>query len=106
LTLLLLYQSGYHVGKYISIERIYEENKESYYETLEKSSQAGMRKTMISCLGFLFLGNSQSGHIRNSRNVWAQSQNRVGFEDRQIMLAVKRKIGPFAISDIERECQN
>ena len=38
LTLLLLYKAGYIVGKYISIEKIIEETKESYYDTLEKSS--------------------------------------------------------------------
>ena len=38
LTLLLLYKAGYMVGKYISIEKIIEETKDSYYDTLEKSS--------------------------------------------------------------------
>ena len=38
LTLLLLYQSGYEVGRYISLERIVEESKETYYEVLLKSS--------------------------------------------------------------------
>lgn len=38
LTLLLLYKAGYFVGKYISIEKIIEDTKESYYETLQKSS--------------------------------------------------------------------
>jgi Fic family protein len=38
LTLLLLYQSGYIVGKYISIEKIIEESKETYYEVLQDSS--------------------------------------------------------------------
>ncbi|MDR1234207.1 MAG: Fic family protein [Holosporales bacterium] len=38
LTLLLLYKSGYSVGKYMSIERLIEESKESYYETLRRSS--------------------------------------------------------------------
>ena len=38
LTLLLLYKSGYIVGKYISIEKIVENTKESYYDTLEQSS--------------------------------------------------------------------
>ncbi|MCR5737019.1 MAG: Fic family protein, partial [Eubacterium sp.] len=37
LTLLLLYQSGFIVGKYISIEKIIEESKETYYEVLEDS---------------------------------------------------------------------
>lgn len=38
LTLLLLYKSGYIVGKYISIEKIVENTKESYYDTLQQSS--------------------------------------------------------------------
>ena len=38
LTLLLLYRSGYTVGKYISIERIISESKETYYEVLQESS--------------------------------------------------------------------
>lgn len=38
LTLLLLYKADYLVGKYISIEKIIEETKDSYYSTLEKSS--------------------------------------------------------------------
>lgn len=38
LTLLLLYRSGYIVGKYISIEKVIEQSKETYYETLQQSS--------------------------------------------------------------------
>lgn len=38
LTLLLLYRSEYIVGKYISIEKMIEETKEQYYETLQMSS--------------------------------------------------------------------
>ncbi len=38
LTLLLLYKSGFIVGKYISIERIIEKSKETYYEVLQDSS--------------------------------------------------------------------
>jgi Fic family protein len=38
LTLLLLYRSGYIVGKYISIEMIIEKTKETYYEVLMDSS--------------------------------------------------------------------
>ena len=38
ITLLLLYQSGFIVGKYISIEKIIEESKETYYEVLQDSS--------------------------------------------------------------------
>ena len=38
LTLLLLYRAGYIVGKYISIEKVIEESKATYYEALQCSS--------------------------------------------------------------------
>lgn len=39
LWLLQSYQLGFDVGRYISLERLVEQNKDRYYETLEKSSQ-------------------------------------------------------------------
>lgn len=39
LTLLLLYKFGYFVGRYISIEMLIEESKESYYEELQRASE-------------------------------------------------------------------
>lgn len=39
LTTLLLYQNGYDAGRYVSLERIVEQSKETYYEVLHKSSQ-------------------------------------------------------------------
>ncbi|MGH9908808.1 MAG: Fic family protein [Pyrinomonadaceae bacterium] len=39
LLLLQCYHVGYEVGRYISLERVIEENKDRYYETLEQSSQ-------------------------------------------------------------------
>ncbi|MBQ6293771.1 MAG: Fic family protein [Lachnospiraceae bacterium] len=38
LTLLLLYRAGYSVGKYISLEKLIADSKETYYEALEESS--------------------------------------------------------------------
>jgi len=38
LTLLLLYKADYLVGKYISIEKLIEDTKDSYYDVLHKSS--------------------------------------------------------------------
>ncbi|WP_227935578.1 hypothetical protein [Alkalihalobacillus deserti] len=38
LTLLTLYHSGFEVGRYISLEKVTEERKESYYETQQRSS--------------------------------------------------------------------
>ena len=39
LTLLAIYQQGYEVGRYISLERLIEESKEDYYHVLQQSSQ-------------------------------------------------------------------
>ena len=39
LTLLLLYQDSYIVGKYVSLEKIIEQNKDAYYQSLLQSSQ-------------------------------------------------------------------
>ncbi len=39
LTLLLLYHCGHEVGRFISLEKLVEESKETYYESLEKSTE-------------------------------------------------------------------
>ncbi len=42
LTLLLLYQNDYIVGKYISLEKMIEKSKDNYYDALQDSSQKWM----------------------------------------------------------------
>ena len=39
LSLLLLHRADYQVGRYISLERIIEQSRETYYEALERSSR-------------------------------------------------------------------
>ncbi len=38
LTLLLLYRTGYHVGRFISVEKLIERSKSAYYDSLQESS--------------------------------------------------------------------
>lgn len=38
LTLLLLYRAGYLVGRYVSVEKLIEQSKDTYYEALQDSS--------------------------------------------------------------------
>src|SRR5947208_16332954 len=45
LLLLQSYEIGLEVGRYVSLERVIEENKDRYYETLEQSSQRGHEGT-------------------------------------------------------------
>lgn len=44
LTLLLMYQNDYVVGRYISIEKLIERTKENYYEALQESSYKWMEE--------------------------------------------------------------
>ena len=44
LTLLLLYHAGHEIGRFISLEKLIEESKETYYESLERST-AGWDKS-------------------------------------------------------------
>lgn len=45
LTLLLLYRAGYIVGKYISVEKLISDSKETYYEVLQDSSYGWHEET-------------------------------------------------------------
>ena len=47
LSLLLLYQAGYEVGRYISLETAIEETKEGYYDSLHASSQGWHEVTNV-----------------------------------------------------------
>ena len=104
LTLLLLYKSGYVVGRYISLERLFEETKKSYYETLEESSQNWHSGTH-SIMAWLtyFWGVIIRAYKEFEARVGTVTTG-YGSKTEQIKLAVERRTGPFAISDIEREC--
>ena len=45
LSLLLLYQHGYEVGRFISLEKIVEDTKDAYYSSLKASSQGWHKQT-------------------------------------------------------------
>ena len=104
LTLLLLYRSGYVVGRYISLERIFEETKESYYETLETSSKMwhSSDHDIIPWMTY-FWGVLIRAYREFEARVGTVTTG-YGSKTEQIKLAVGRRTGLFAISDIEREC--
>lgn len=73
LTLQLLYHFDYAVGRFISLERIFEESKESYYETLEASSQGWHEAAHTSPHGSTISGVLCCAPTRNSKSAWAPS---------------------------------
>lgn len=104
LTLLALYQHGYQVGKYISIERIVEQSKETYYESLNKSSQNWHEaKHDIFPWFNYFLGTILSAYKELEERAGNVNPAR-GAKTGMIIAAIENQHGEFSISDIERAC--
>lgn len=104
LTLMLLYQADYEVGRYISLERVIEDSKESHYETLERSSQSwheGQHDPMP-WLNY-FWGVLLAAYREFENRVSVMPVGR-GSKTEQVRLTVLTRTQPFAISDIEARC--
>ncbi len=103
-TLLLLYQCDYAVGRYISLERIFEESKESYYETLEASSQGWHegRHDVRPWLDY-FWGALLRAYKEFEERVGTIERGRGAKGDR-VRAEVLKRTQPFSISDIEQAC--
>jgi len=102
-TLLLLYQAGYGVGRFISLEKAVEQTREGYYEALAKSSQGWHegKHTLVPwweyLLGVVVLTayrefEARAGTITTGR----------GSQSKLVIQAVKRLPVPFKLRDIER----
>ena len=104
LALLLLYHFKYEVGRYISLERVIEESRETYYEALERSSQGWheARHDARPWLGY-FWGTLIRAYREFEERVGVLVSGR-GSKTELVKQAVARRIGPFSISDIEAEC--
>jgi Fic family protein len=104
LTLFLLYHFDYEVGRYISLERIFEETKESYYETLEASSQRWHEAAHdVGPWTRYFWGVLLRAYREFEERVGTIGAGR-GSKSEQVRAAVERRIASFSISDLEREC--
>ncbi len=100
MSLLLLYRSGYTVGKYISMEMLIEKSKESYYEALQESS-AGWHDNTNDYTPFVryFLGivlkgynefHDRIGHLRHPK--LSKAERVRGVFDRKLGLVRKSDI--------------
>jgi Fic family protein len=104
LTLQLLYHFDYAVGRFISLERIFEESKESYYETLEASSQ-GWHEGEHNTAPWLdyFWGALLRAYKEFEERVGTIERGRGAKGDRVRAEILKRQL-PFSITDIEEAC--
>ncbi|MBK8971395.1 MAG: Fic family protein [Hahellaceae bacterium] len=104
LTLQLLYRFNYAVGRFISLERIFEESKEIYYESLEASSQNWHegKQDFAPWLDY-FWGALLRAYKEFEECVGAIERGRGAKGDRVRNEILKRHL-PFSISEIEEAC--
>jgi Fic family protein len=102
--LLEAYQAGLQVGRYISLERLIEQNKERYYETLKLSSDSWHE------------GNHNPWHYVNFLlytliDAYKELERRVGetasprgSKTALVLSAIDRQAGAFQTTDLQRAC--
>jgi Fic family protein len=104
LTLLALYQHGYEVGRYISLERLIEEAKEDYYRVLQESSQRWHegKHDLLSWLNhFLAIARRAYGEFeRRAGEVKVPRGAKAGLA----LAAIREQAGEFRLADIEQAC--
>jgi len=104
LLLLQCYHLGYEVGRYISLERLIEQNKERYYETLEQSSQRwheGKHDPWPYVNYILFILKSA---YREFEERIGQTASPKGAKTELVTSVIRRTAGSFRVADIQREC--
>jgi Fic family protein len=101
---LLLYHYGYDVGRYISLERVLEQTKESYYETLHESSH-GWHEGKHDSLPWVeyFLSTILAAYGKFESRFTRISSGR-GSKTDIVLNAIDSLIGDFSISDLENSC--
>jgi Fic family protein len=104
LTLLLCYHAGAEVGRYISIERVIEQHKERYYETLQQSS-AGWHEgrhnpwLFVNFMLWIF----QEAYREFEQRV-GETAEPMGAKAQTVRAAIERQTGSFSVADLERLC--
>jgi len=98
------YHLGFDVSRYISLEKIIEENKERYYETLEQSSQGWHEgkhdpwpfiNYILSILKIAYKDfETRVGEVKAMKESKSES----------IILAIEKQMGKFSVADLQKAC--
>ncbi len=104
LFLLGAYHCGLEVGRYISLERLIEENKERYYEVLEASSQRWHegKHDPWPALNFLLFILTQA--CKEFEQRIGQLRSPRGEKTEAILAAVEGQVGSFRVADVQAAC--
>jgi Fic family protein len=106
LLLLGCYHLGYEVGRYISLERLIEDNKERYYETLEKSSRhwhQGKHDPWPYINYLLFIIKTAYREFEERAESLKEPR---GAKTEMVLKAIDSFYDSFTISELKRECPN
>ncbi len=106
LLLLQCYHLGFEVGRYISQERLIEQNKERYYETLEQCSHGwheGKHDPWPYINYILFILKTAYGEFEDR---FEQVKSPRGEKTGIVLRAIDRMQGPFRIAELRKECPN
>ena len=106
LLLLQCYHLGFEVGRYISLERLIEQNKERYYETLEQSSHGWHEEKhdpwpYINYILFIIKTAYREFEDRLGR-VKSPRGEKTGL----VLRAIDRMQDPFSVAGLRKECPN
>jgi Fic family protein len=106
LTLLLLYQSGFIVGRYISLEKVIEDTKKQYYETLEKSSKGWheAKHDFTPWLEYFLTMLLEAYHRFEERVGKIEETQKKGWKRERILKVIDGFVADFTISDVEELC--
>ena len=104
LTLLMLYREGYNVGKYISIEKLIENSKETYYDALQSSSvKWHENKNNNAPFVEYMLGIILSAYREFSSRMELIEKNNISKPDR-VSQVIKNTFGKITKSEIMEKC--
>ena len=105
LTTLLLYQAGHEVCRYISLEHVVERTRESYYDSLQRSSidwhegRHGLTPWVEYLLGVVVL------------SAWQELERRTGIvqggrgaKTAMVLDVIDHLVGDFSVSELHARC--
>jgi Fic family protein len=102
LTLLLLYQHGYQVGRFISLERVIEDAREGYYAALYRSSQGWHSSAHDPNPWWSYWLGTLLVAYREFSDRAALLTNRRGAKTAMVLDAIRRTPGDFTIAELRR----
>ncbi len=104
LALLLFYKAGFEVGRFVSLERVIEESRDSYYDALYASSQGWHegRHSLLPWTEYL-LGVLVAAYREFESRVGLLTTAR-GAKTAMVLEAVRHLPDGFRMTDVERMC--